>query len=64
MKWTPISEPPRARTYMVGNADFHQVGQARYMPRSKTWKFPAAKMAFGVTHWQDMPEPPSECGGS
>lgn len=64
MKWTPVSSPPMAGTYMAGNADSLRVCQARYMPNKKRWVFPSAQMAFEVTHWQEMPEPPHRQGDS
>lgn len=54
--WNSIDTPPaKAGTYLVGNRDTHEVGQARYMPKKKEWKFPSAQMRFEIQAWADMP---------
>lgn len=55
--WKSIETPPeRAGYYLVGNRDTHAVAQARYMPKKKQWKFPAAAMAFEIQAWAEMPD--------
>lgn len=58
-EWRPIETPPTAGRYIVGSAPERQVGEARYMPYKKLWKFPSAGMRFEVTHWMPLPEPPA-----
>ena len=55
--WKSATVPPqKAGTYLVGNRDTGEVGQARYMPKKREWKFPSAQMAFVVQAWDDMPK--------
>lgn len=60
MEWIDQSkvQPPRAGYYLVANAELQKTSMARYMPRKDEWKHPNANMAFTVTWWADMPEPP------
>ena len=54
--WKSAETPPnKAGTYLVGNRDTKEVGQARYMPNKKQWTFPSAALAFDVHVWDDMP---------
>lgn len=50
--------PAVARRYLVASEGRQEVAIARFKPRSKEWVFPSAAMAFNVTHWQEVPEPP------
>ena len=52
--------PKTAGTYLVASSFTKEVGQARWRPRNKEWKFPSAAQAFAMTHWAYMPSAPSD----
>ncbi len=50
--------PEMAGEYLVASAYTKEVGQARWLPRKKEWKWPNSTMAFEMTHWAHMPSAP------
>lgn len=58
--WIEITIPPiKAGHYLVANKIYQYVGAARYMPKKCIWKFPSAQMGFEITHWAELPKPPT-----
>ena len=52
--------PKMAGTYFVASERTKDVGQARWLPRKKEWKWPNSAIAFEATHWSYMQSAPSD----
>ncbi len=69
MPWHPYPEtkPPKTGPYLVhvptGDPDSPLIWCAWYEPAADSFSLRPAKFADAITHWMELPDPPTAPGG-